>query len=118
MTNDKKELSNINFSKDAADYDQSRRYASLRASYSMIVDEALSRSFRTVLDIGCGTGALLEMIHERTWDARLFGVDLSEQMIQVAKAKLGDATDLMVRRAGALKFPEPRKQPSRLFRSN
>ena len=63
MKNDKKALSNIEFSKDAADYDQSRRYSSLRESYPNIVVEALSQPFKTVLDIGCGTGALLMMIH-------------------------------------------------------
>ena len=96
MKNDKKTLSNIEFSKDAADYDQSRRYSSLRESYPKIVAEALSQPFKTVLDIGCGTGALLMMIHEGKEDARLFGADISEEMIKVAQAKLGNAADLTV----------------------
>ena len=105
MTNDKKQLSNTNFSKDAADYDQSSRYATLRVSYPAIADEALNKPFQTVLDIGCGTGALLQMIQEKRKDARLFGVDLSEQMIQVAKAKLGEKADLRVSDSEKLPFP-------------
>ena len=104
MKNDKKTLSNIEFSKDAADYDQSRRYSSLRESYPKIVAEALVQPFNTVLDIGCGTGALLMMIHERKKGARLFGVDLSEEMIKVAQAKLGNAADLAVSDSEKLPF--------------
>jgi ubiquinone/menaquinone biosynthesis C-methylase UbiE len=96
LKNDKKTLSNIEFSKDAADYDQSRRYSSLRESYPKIVAEALSQPFKTVLDIGCGTGALLMMIHEGKKDAKLFGIDISEEMIKVAQAKLGNAAGLTV----------------------
>lgn len=105
MTDDKKELSNIEFSKDAAGYDQSKRYDSLRESYPAIVAEALSSPFGTMLDIGCGTGALLQMVQEKRKDARLFGVDLSEKMIQVAKAKLGERTDLRVSDSEKLPFP-------------
>ena len=66
MADNKKELSNIEFSKDAADYDQSKRYETLRESYPTIVAEALSSPFVAMLDIGCGTGALLSMIREKT----------------------------------------------------
>ena len=104
MNNDKKALSNIEFSKAAADYDHSRRYSSLRESYPKIVAEALSQPFKTVLDIGCGTGALLMMIHEGKKDAKLSGTDLSEEMIKVALAKLGNAADLMVSDSEKLPF--------------
>ena len=45
------------------------------------------------------------MIQEKRKDARLFGVDLSEQMIQVAKAKLGEKADLRVSDSEKLPFP-------------
>ena len=104
MKNDKKTLSRIAFSKDAAGYDQSGRYASLRESYPTIVAEALSQPFKTVLDIGCGTGALMSLIHESRKDARLFGIDISEEMIKVAQAKLGKAADLTVSDSEKLPF--------------
>ena len=105
MADNKKELSNIEFSKDAADYDQSKRYDSLRETYPAIVDEALGSPFGAILDIGCGTGALLKMVREKRKDARLSGVDLSEKMIQVAKAKLGKMADLRVSDSENLPFP-------------
>jgi ubiquinone/menaquinone biosynthesis C-methylase UbiE len=105
MTKDKKQLSNAYFSKEAAHYDRSSKYARLRASYSPIADEALNKPFQTVLDIGCGTGALLQLIQEKRTDVRLFGVDLSEQMIQVAKAKLGEKADLRVSDSEKIPFP-------------
>lgn len=105
MRDDKKELSNIEFSKDAADYDQSKRYDSLRETYPAIVAEAVSSPFGAILDIGCGTGALLQMIQVKKKDARLFGVDLSEKMVQVAKAKLGGKADLRVSDSEKLPFP-------------
>jgi len=104
MTTNKKELSNINFSKDAADYDQSKRYETLRDSYPTIVAQALSDPFGAVLDIGCGTGALLSMIRERQKSAQLFGVDLSKEMIRAATAKLGKDADLRVSDSETLPF--------------
>ena len=104
MNNDKKALSNIEFSKDAADYDHSRRYSSLREAYPKIVAEALSQPFKTVLDIGCGTGALLMRIHDGKKDAKLFGIDISEEMIKVAQAKLGNAAGLTVSDSEKLPF--------------
>jgi ubiquinone/menaquinone biosynthesis C-methylase UbiE len=104
LPNDKKELSNIAFSKDAADYDLSRRYSSLRRVYPRIVEVALSQPFKTILDIGCGTGALLLMIQEQRKSVRFFGVDISEEMIQVAQAKLGSTADLRVSESEKLPF--------------
>lgn len=40
-----------------------------------------------VLDLGCGTGRLLERAAEKWPDARLIGVDLSSQMIAEARRK-------------------------------
>jgi len=104
LKNDNKALSNIEFSKDAADYDHSRRYASLRAVYSKIVDEALSQPFKSLLDVGCGTGALMLMVQERLPNAKLFGIDISEEMIKVATAKLAAKADLRVSDSENLPF--------------
>jgi len=101
---DRKELSRADFDKDAAGYDHSWKYASLRSSYQKIADEALRNEFRTWLDIGCGTGALLLLIGQQKRDVQLFGVDLSEQMIKVARSKLGKTADLRVSDSEKLPF--------------
>jgi len=40
-----------------------------------------------ILDVGCGTGQLLNEIHEQNAGINLFGIDKSEQMIACAKNK-------------------------------
>jgi len=53
-----------------------------------------------VLDVACGTGALLEMLHDR-YAVTGYGIDISENMIAIAKEKnkdlhfeVGSASDL------------------------
>ncbi|MBN2760225.1 MAG: class I SAM-dependent methyltransferase [Rhodobacteraceae bacterium] len=43
-----------------------------------------------VLEIACGTGRNLDHIGRRYPDARLYGMDISTQMLHSARAKLGD----------------------------
>ena len=38
-----------------------------------------------ILDVGCGTGALLEKLRDRFEDADLYGVDISPKMLAVAR---------------------------------
>ncbi|MBU3913607.1 MAG: methyltransferase domain-containing protein [Nanoarchaeota archaeon] len=45
-------------------------------------------SGRRVLDVGCGTGNLLVKIHEENPSCALAGLDVSENMIEIAKRKL------------------------------
>ena len=46
-----------------------------------------NRKYLSVLDMGCGTGAILEKISKENPKAFLFGLDLSENMIAEAKKK-------------------------------
>ncbi len=101
-----KELSKAEFDRDASDYDQSTKYAPLRSRYGSIAAEALRYPFRTCLDVGCGTGALLHMLGQQREAARLFGIDLSDQMIRVAKSKLGEKADLRVSDSEELPFDD------------
>lgn len=48
---------------------------------------------REVLEIGCGTGAVLAPMARRFADARLEGVDLSGEMLAVAKRRCGPLGD-------------------------
>lgn len=45
-----------------------------------------------VLDIGCGTGAHLRLYQKA--GCNIFGIDLSEAMLKVARQRLGDGTEL------------------------
>ncbi len=60
-----------------------------------------------VLDVGCGGGHALAWIAERRPDLRLTGVDLSDEQITRARARLGSHdTELVVGSALDLPFPD------------
>jgi ubiquinone/menaquinone biosynthesis C-methylase UbiE len=66
---------------------------------------------RDALDVGCGTGTLLEAIGRvasGNGAPRLAGVDLSFGMLAVARGKLGRRGALAVADAAALPFPAAR----------
>ncbi|QJR35458.1 class I SAM-dependent methyltransferase [Gemmatimonas groenlandica] len=48
-----------------------------------------------LLDVGCGTGALLEQLHRRAPSARLIGVDATVGMLLRARARLAPAVLLV-----------------------
>jgi ubiquinone/menaquinone biosynthesis C-methylase UbiE len=55
----------------------------------------------SILDVGCGTGVHLEMY--RKFDCRLFGIDTSPAMLEIARTRLGEMADL--RQADATAMP-------------
>ena len=57
-----------------------------------------------ILDVACGTGALLQMISALNPGATLFGADLSPEMLGVAQSRLGSAAELCIARADKLPF--------------
>lgn len=59
---------------------------------------------RRVLDVGCGTGALASALAER--GARVWGVDASQQMLEVARAAVGKRVGLKLGRAEELPFKD------------
>jgi demethylmenaquinone methyltransferase/2-methoxy-6-polyprenyl-1,4-benzoquinol methylase len=73
-----------------------RRYDLLNALMSLglhrhwrrrAVDALLARGGRDFLDIGCGTGDVTLAVLRRAPQARLTGIDLSEPMLEAARAK-------------------------------
>jgi SAM-dependent methyltransferase len=46
----------------------------------------------SVLEFGCGSGDMLEMARSSFPAAKLYGIDLSERMIAMARERLGNAT--------------------------
>lgn len=95
------------FHRHAADYDalavvQKRVVASLERLIATHVPVSPER----VLDIGCGTGALLDALHGRYPSARLCGVDLAYNMAHRTAARLGDAAMIVNGDAGRLPFTD------------
>lgn len=57
-----------------------------------------------VLDVACGTGALLTVLEQGRSGVVTFGVDLSEKMLRVARSKLKNTTLLIQTQADSLPF--------------
>ncbi len=106
MARDLTAASKAVFDTDATGYDQSLKYAPVRNAYGRIAAEALQRPFHRWLDVGCGTGSLLQMIGQANRAAERFGVDFSRPMIDAARSKLGPSVELKVAESDALPFAD------------
>lgn len=81
------------FDKQAADYDTNIQGEHARKLYKPIIENLKNKNIHSILDLGCGTGALLKEIKELNIAEQLFGIDISPNMLEIAKNKLGnDAT--------------------------
>ena len=77
-------------------------YEMCRDDYPQMLAELETAPFADVLDVGCGTGAVIELLREKYPNARYTGLDLTPAMIDAAVAKglpncdfvVGDAEDL------------------------
>lgn len=77
----------------AAGYD--RRWAGyVTASVRETLRRLDLRSGERLLDVGCGTGVLLDAVRRAAPGVRIVGVDLSPEMLSVAAHRLGLATRL------------------------
>jgi len=60
----------------------------------------------SLLDVGCGTGVLLEALSASVPDAKLWGADPSPEMLEVARSRLGEAARLTQSQAEILSFSD------------
>lgn len=86
-----------NFDRGARDY---RRFEEGSSFFRRLLDELLagrpSLLGSRVLDVGCGTGASLELLARRVGpQGRVWGLDLSLPMLRQARERLGDGAGLV-----------------------
>jgi trans-aconitate 2-methyltransferase len=79
---------------DARSYD--RISGPMEALGREVLDRLALRGDETVLDAGCGTGRVTEVLLERLPEGRVIGVDGSPEMIAAARERLGPEVDLRV----------------------
>jgi trans-aconitate 2-methyltransferase len=79
---------------DGAAYD--RLSTPMEAMGREVMERLELRGDETVLDAGCGSGRLTEVLRERLPDGRVIGVDVSASMIEAARKRLGPDADLRV----------------------
>ena len=92
------------------------KYAHLAAMYdqrwTFYVQETLGQTLKRlpieggerILDVGCGTGALLKALLIPAYGVSLWGVDPSASMLEIARERLGVAVGLVVGRGERLPF--------------
>ena len=84
-----REKKDFKFDKKAATYDEGFAGKASRKFYNLVLREIEVEQGAAVLDVGCGTGALLNKIAD-THEIKAHGIDTEENMIAVAKSKHPD----------------------------
>ncbi len=93
------------YARDAAVYD-ARWAAYLDRTTRAVLDRLDARPGERILDVGCGTGFLLERLHRAVPGVRLAGVDPVPEMLALARRRLpGLAADRLLREAAAERLP-------------
>jgi ubiquinone/menaquinone biosynthesis C-methylase UbiE len=100
-----KNKSKNGFNRQARTYDHDKNGRHARSMYKYIIEKIKNISFKTVLDIGCGTGEILSLITKHN-SVRAFGMDISLEMLTVAEDKLGGRANLIIADAGNLPYDE------------
>ncbi len=91
------------YSQLAPKYDEHWSYY-VRATLNETAKRLTLRDSDRVLDVGCGTAALFEMISAKHPTLEMAGVDLCPEMLGVARKKLNGRASLFAARASRLPF--------------
>ena len=103
---DIKENSKTAFNQQAATYDNDIKGQHARSLYPVILKKLSEIPYHTALDLGCGTGEMMRLILQQNKDKSLYGIDLSEKMLEVAKEKLGNHVNLILSDSEQLPFSD------------
>ena len=103
-----KALSIREFSKAARVYetDDAGVYRMCKKDYPDVLEELEREPFTDLLDCGCGTAPMLTLLKQRYPDRHYTGIDLTPEMIEVARAKRMPGVELVVGDCEKLPFPD------------
>lgn len=101
-----KEYSRKTFDMQALEYDHKFTGKHARMLYPFLLDEITHAYGVRILDLGCGTGALMELVLAEDPTRIITGLDLSLQMLQVAKKRLGEKAELILGDSECLPFED------------
>lgn len=90
----KTEQSRITYNKMALEYDSSPEGSYTRAHKAELIKKVVVKNGDTILDVACGNGFLLAELSKNA-KVNAFGVDISENMITVAKKRYPNSTFLV-----------------------
>ena len=90
-----KENSKMNYNKQAGIYDEKGDGKFVAPMYGEIINRVINANPKKILDVGCGTGNVLIKLSSNE-ELSLYGLDISENMIGIAKKNLGNKAELKV----------------------
>jgi ubiquinone/menaquinone biosynthesis C-methylase UbiE len=103
---DHKQKSRAAFDRQARDYDTKPYGRHARRLHGDVMAAVQTFAFREVLDVGCGTGATLATIIAALPGVVARGVDLSPEMVTVARERLGERADVQIADAEHLPYSD------------
>ena len=103
-----KDLSIKEFTKAAEVYDSGHAglYEMCKDDYPPVLQELKNYAFQELLDVGCGTGPMIELLLKEFPDKEYTGVDLTPRMIEVAQEKKLAHTKFLIGDSENLPFEE------------
>lgn len=103
-----KQLSIKEFTQAARIYDGGHAgiYELCKDDYPPILAELEKEPFHDVLDCGCGTGPMIQILHGKYPDKHYVGIDLTPEMVRVAQAKQLSNVGFLVGDSENLPFAE------------
>ncbi|MCE7699038.1 MAG: class I SAM-dependent methyltransferase [Methanobacterium paludis] len=89
---DYKKQSRKNFDEEAGIYYETHDGRHSKALYDLMITKLNSLDYSSLLDVGFGTGEVLSRVSQE--DVQFSGLDISPQMLSIARENLGESVDL------------------------
>jgi len=100
------EKNSINeFSKWASNYDNNLATFTFKQTNAKIVSTLNPKESSALLDVGCGSGILLNQLDNLHRNMRLYGIDITPLMVQVAKKKFEGRSNVQIFEGSAVNLP-------------
>lgn len=100
------EQSKRTFNDQAQTYDQDYNGRHARSLYPFMLQKIITTNAYDVLDIGCGTCALMKQVYTEDPSRHLCGIDLCENMLQIGKEVMGNHAELQLGDAHRLPYED------------
>lgn len=93
------------FSKWADNYDNPLTSITFRQTNAKIVRLLEPKQNSSLLDVGCGSGILIKYLLDANRGMKLFGLDITPKMVEVAKRKFANNPSVEITLGSAVKMP-------------